>query len=159
MHPPLGIADEAHRLEAVRAYEPGPSAGAAFDDLTALAARLCDVPVALISFIDELSERFTATVGWPIDRLPRERSFSAHAIRQSEVFVVPDAAGDARFADHPLVTGEPRVRFYAATPLVTAEGQAVGVLAVIDRRPRQLSPGQRDGLRALGRQVMAQLEL
>ena len=75
------------------------------------------------------------------------------------MFIVPDAGQDERFADNPLVTGDPHIRFYAGAPLVTAEGHALGALCVMDRVPRQLTSSQQESLRVLSRQVMAQLEL
>ncbi|MEO8213305.1 MAG: ATP-binding protein [Myxococcales bacterium] len=93
------------------------------------------------------------------DELPRDLSFCGHAILQSEVFMVPDAADDERFARNPQVMGAPHIRFYAGAPLLTADGHALGTLCIMDHVPRRLNPAQREALRALSRQVMAQLEL
>src|SRR5690606_6507756 len=84
---------------------------------------------------------------------PRQISFCTHTIEGEGVFEVPDATRDPRFADNPLVTGEPDIRFYAGTPLTSPDGYNLGTLCVIDRRPRQLSAEQRDTLERLGRQV------
>jgi serine/threonine protein kinase len=130
-----------------------------FDDLTLVASQLCGTPVALISFVDRDREWFKSKVGISETSFPRLIAFCAHAIMGRDVFVVPDAAADSRFATNPLVTDERGVRFYAGAPLLTPEGFAVGTLCVLDRQPRELRPAQIESLRALARQVMAQLEL
>ena len=86
-------------------------------------------------------------------------SFCGHVITQPDLFIVPDTAEDERFADNPLVTGDPHIRFYAGAPLVTPTGEALGTLCVMDCVPRQLTPSQQEALRALSRQVIGQLEL
>ena len=130
-----------------------------FDDMSQLAAFICEVPIALISLIDTDRQWFKAKVGLEQGETPRDISFCTHAIQQREVFVVPDALQDPRFANNPLVTSGPYIRFYAGAPLVTTQGFAVGTLCVIDNKPRTLRPEQAQALQALSRQVMAQCEL
>jgi two-component system cell cycle sensor histidine kinase/response regulator CckA len=130
-----------------------------FDDLTELAARICEAPIALISLIDEDRQWFKAKVGVTVNETSRDISFCSHAIKQEDLFIIPDATQDARFANNPLVTSEPKIRFYAGAPLITPDGYALGSLCVIDKVPRELRAEQKQALRVLARHVMTQLEL
>lgn len=154
------LPDEPQRLESLRQYAVlDTPAEAAFDDLTELAAHICEAPIALISLIDENRQWFKSKVGLEASETSRDVAFCAHAIHQPDLFIVPDATLDERFADNPLVTGEPRIRFYAGAPLLTPDGHALGTLCVIDYQPRELRPDQQRALRVLSRNVMGQLEL
>ena len=156
---PLKPANELQRLETLRGYEIlDTEPEAAFDDLTLLASYVCRTPIALISLIDVDRQWFKSKVGVSIVETSRDMAFCATAILQPDVFIVPDASQDDRFAENPLVLSEPKIRFYAGATLMT-DGQALGTLCVVDRVPRTLSPEQTDALRALSRQVLAQLEL
>jgi GAF domain-containing protein len=130
-----------------------------FDDLTELAARICEAPIALISLVDEDRQWFKSKVGVTISETSRDISFCAHAIKQQDLFIIPDATKDLRFANNPLVTSDPKIRFYAGAPLIAPDGEALGTLCVIDKVPRQLSSEQQQALRVLARHVMTQLEL
>jgi PAS domain S-box-containing protein len=154
-------ANENARLAALRATELLDSAPEIrFDDITMLAARLCAVPISLISLVDEHRQWFKAKTGLDACETSREVSFCAHAIcRPESIMEVPDAHEDDRFRNHPLVTSEPFLRFYAGVPLVTGPGIALGTLCVADRVPRRLTDHERDELLALARQTTALIEL
>ena len=130
-----------------------------FDDLTELAARICEAPIALISLVDEKRQWFKSKVGTDVKETSRDVSFCAHAIKQAELFIVPDATQDRRFANNPLVTSDPKIRFYAGAPLITPDGYALGTLCVIDRQPRELDSEQKEALWALSRLALVQMEL
>jgi two-component system, cell cycle sensor histidine kinase and response regulator CckA len=153
--------DEAGRLATLRALDILDTAQeAAFDEITRLAAQICRAPIALISLVDESRQWFKSRIGIETQETPREHSFCAHTIlAKDEVFEVSDAHADPRFADNPLVTSAPHIRFYAGAPLLARDGHALGTLCVIDRTPRQLSTEQTTALRALSKHVMAQFEL
>ncbi len=133
---------------------------AAFDDLTALAAHICGVPVALVTLIDAKRQWFKSSYGIDgLREIAREIAFCSHTILHDDIMLVPDAHIDQRFVDNPLVIAEPHVRFYAGMPLLTDEGYALGSLCVLDQKPRDLTSEQLDMLRRLGRQVQLLLEL
>ncbi len=152
--------NEAERLEALRRYELlDTPAEAGFDDITALAAQICEAPIALISLVDAHRQWFKSKVGLAAGETPRDVSFCAHAIDGPDILEVPDALEDERFRDNGLVAGGPRIRFYAGAPLIAPDGFGLGTLCVIDRVPRRLTPMQRDALARLGRQVVTLMEL
>jgi signal transduction histidine kinase len=160
VHPSMP-ADESARLETLRDYDIlDTPAEPAFDDLTWLATHICGTPIATITLIDAGRQWFKSHIGMKKPETPRNESFCAFAILQpDQIFEVPDAAEDDRFADNPGVTGDPDIRFYAGAPLVVENGQALGTLCVIDRVPRQLTDAQRRSLEALAAQAVSQLEL
>jgi diguanylate cyclase (GGDEF)-like protein/PAS domain S-box-containing protein len=152
--------DEAVRLTVLADYavvDTPPEA--AFDELTALAADLCDAPIALITFVDGERQWHKARYGMDIDELPLALSFCLHAITTDAVTEVHDTQLDPRFDRHPLVIAEPSVRFYAGAPLIAPGGHRLGTLCVMDVAPRSLSDRQRRHLRALADQVIHLLEV
>jgi PAS domain S-box-containing protein len=158
---PLTASVERERLAALRSYgvlHTAPESD--FDDIVALAARLCDAPTALISLVSDEEQWFKARVGLDACSTPRDVSFCAHAMLEPEVMVIRDATLDPRFADNGLVTGPPHIRFYAGAPLINDAGHALGSLCVIDYRPRPdgLTDLQAQALTVLARQVMTLLE-
>lgn len=131
---------------------------AAYDDIARLAAILCDAPVALVSLLDRDRQWFKARVGFEPGETAREHAVCDHAVREpGALFEVPDVAGDARFADNPMLA-EAGARFYAGMPLVTPGGAAVGTVCVLDHRARALNPAQREALASLARLTMNLME-
>lgn len=153
-------ANEATRLAALQSYQildtlPESS----YDDITLLASQICGTPIAAMSLIDSERQWFKSKVGTDLTGSSREMAFCAHAILGDDLMVVPNTLDDVRFVNNPLVSADPNIRFYAGAPLITPTGEALGTVCVIDRVQRTLSDAQADSLRALSRQVMAQLEL
>jgi len=146
--------DEARRLAALHAtHLLGSPPDDAFDRITRMATRLLKVPIALVSLVDKDVQWFKSRCGFDATGTPRDVSFCGHAILDYTPTVVPDALLDPRFADNPLVTGPPRVRFYAGVPLYSIERQPIGTLCVLDHVPRQPSEEELDILRDLARMV------
>lgn len=128
--------------------------------ITDFAATLCQAPIALVSFVEEKRQWFAARTGIEARETRRDVSFCAYAMSAEQIMVVPDAALDPRFADNPLVTGEPSIRFYAGAPLRTADGTALGALCIIDRAPRDgLDDLQRKGLTVLADNIVSLLTM
>ncbi len=151
--------DEAERLEALHELavldtEPEER----FDRHTSEISALLDVPVALVSLVDDDRQWFKSHHGIEISETPRDMSLCAHAILGDDVLEVPDALTDDRFADNPMVVGGPRMRFYAGMPLVLRSGKRVGTLCVADTRPRKLDDDEIDHLRRVARRVVEELE-
>lgn len=153
--------NEALRLQALNRCEVlDTPPEAAFDDLTRLAAQICQTPIALVSLVDAERQWFKSKVGLAASETPRSMAFCAHTLLQpKDLLIVPNALTDPRFADNPLVVADPNIRFYAGAPLVTPDGFVLGSLCVIDFVPRNLSLEQQETLRVLSRQVVTQLEL
>ncbi|HXT96323.1 MAG TPA: protein kinase [Polyangia bacterium] len=153
-------ADEVRRLELLAAcriiYTP---AERAFDEVARLAADLAGTEMAFITLVDSDYQWFKARVGIELRGTPRDLSFCGHCIVGHHVLVVEDTLSDPRFADNPLVTGEPHIRFYAGVPLEIEEGSAVGALSVADRAPRTLGERQLESLRRLAKQIARELRL
>jgi PAS domain-containing protein len=128
-----------------------------FDRITRLAQTLFDVPIALITLVDSDRQWFKSSQGLEAKETSRGESFCGHAILGKEILEVPDAAADERFRDNPLVTGTPKIRFYAGAPLAGPDGRIVGTLCLIDREPRSLSERQKRALRELAAFVEREL--
>ncbi|HEX8422041.1 MAG TPA: GAF domain-containing protein, partial [Pyrinomonadaceae bacterium] len=142
--------DEAGRIAALREcgiLDTAPEE--CFDDIARLAAYICKTPIALVSLVDKSRLWFKAKVGFPLSELPRESTFCTQAILKPEPFIIEDASADKRYAKNPYVQYEPHVRFYAAVPLVTTDGHALGVLCVIDHQRRTLDHEQHEALEVL----------
>jgi len=154
--------NETARVEALRAYailDTPPEV--AYDELTELAAQICHGSVAVIGLIDETREWFKSRYGLPSHflEIPREMAICSSTICGNDLLLVPDLTKDERFAQNPLVTGEPHLRFYCGMPLINPEGYALGTLCVVDFEPRELSFEQAEAVRRLAHQAVSQLEL
>lgn len=138
---PVHEEERVHALHALNILDTRPEER--FDRLTRLARRLFDVPIALVSLVDSDRQWFKSCQGMAATETPRDVSFCAHAILSDQILMIPDAGSDERFHDNPLVTGEPRIRFYAGCPLKVGNGSNVGTLCLLDTRPRVLDAEER----------------
>lgn len=132
---------------------------AVFDNMVHLANYICETPIAAISLVDENRQWFKASEGLGANETSRDVAFCAHAILEQEPLIVEDALDDERFFDNPLVTGGPKIRFYAGVPLVTQNGIHLGTLCVIDTKSRKIKEEQVSAIKTLAQSVMAHLEL
>lgn len=159
-HAPIFPADETGRLAAVRRYDilDTPPDGA-FDRITALAARRCKVPIAIISIVDEDRIWFKSHHGLPVAQIGRDPGLCASAILSNDPYVLTDASIDPRSLANPLVAGDFGLRFYAGVPLTTDDGHNLGTLCIIDKEARPIDQDEIDDLKDLASVVMDQLEM
>ena len=159
MKSPEFPADEANRIKTLKSLEIlDTAAEERFDRLTRMSKRLFGVPIALVSLVDENRQWFKSCVGLDVSETPRDISFCGHAILGNDVFVIPNATEDERFADNPLVVDDPSIRFYAGCPLRSENGSMLGTLCIIDRVPRELSADDIEALKDLASMVENELE-
>jgi signal transduction histidine kinase len=152
--------DNQQRLEALFSYQVlDTDEENDFNEIVDLASRICNMPISLVSLVDDRRQWFKARHGFTTKQTPVEIAFCKHAIEHDSVFVVEDATLDRRFKDNPLVTSNPDIRFYAGAPLQTPEGFNLGTLCVLDVKPNALSFDQLEALKILGKQVIKQFEL
>jgi PAS domain S-box-containing protein len=157
---PIEPADEFERLSALcRLNLLDTAPDERFERITRTAQRLFNVPIALVTLVDSNRQWFKSRAGLTVEETPRKVAFCAHAILDDVPFIIPDARADARFADNPLVTGEPHVRFYAGIALHDTGGWRVGTLCVIDHAPRAFSQADIDALRDLALWTETELNL
>ena len=131
-----------------------------YDDITQIAAEICNMPISLISLIDTNRQWFKSKFGFEPIESHRDVAFCAHAILQKDdIFIIGDTSIDDRFFDNPLVTGNPNIGFYAGVPLVNESGNSLGTLCVIDNKPNKLSNEQIATLKALARQIVSYFEI
>ena len=148
------------RLRALRSYEVlDTDREQEFDDVAKLAAGLCETPVAVVNLIDAERQWFMAEVGLGVRETPLATSICSHVILEEDFTEIENTLDDSRMADNPMCCGEPGFRFYAGALLRSDGGLPIGTLCVLDLQPRRLTPLQRDALRVLAGQVMAQLNL
>lgn len=160
MKPPSTPPNESQRLAVLAEYGVlDTPAEANFDAITRLLATALEVPIALISIVDADRQWFKSRYGLETPFTPRDVSFCGHVVSAESSLIIRDACEDERFADNPLVTGNPHVRFYAGAPICTPEGLVLGTLCAIDHEPRELSEKHRELLQMLANHVTALLEL
>lgn len=152
--------NETDRLQKLHDYEILDTATEQdYDDIARLVTEICNTPISTISFVDRDRQWFKAGIGVSSRETSRDVAFCAHTILGDDIFTVHDASADPRFDDNPLVTIDPRLKFYAGVPLITPDGYRLGALCAIDRKPRTLTAQQEEGLRILARHVVDLLEL
>lgn len=152
--------DDEQRLEALYRYNIlDTGLDPRFDDLAELGAYICNMPIAVINFVDKDRQWFKSEIGLGVRETPLDISVCKHAILQPGLFVVPDMTKDERFVNNKLVTGEPHLRFYAGALLESSDGYPLGTFCVLDYQPRELTTQQQKALKTLAQQVMNQLEL
>ena len=155
-------ANESERLAAVKSYQLIDTAPEiAYDEITELAAQICQCPVAVIGLIDESRDWKKSAYGFPPDMCtsPREMSICSSTICGSDLVLVPDLTRDERYRENPAVTGEPKLRFYCGMPLINPQGYALGTLCIVDFQPREMTVEQTEAVRRLSHQVVSQFEL
>jgi two-component sensor histidine kinase len=151
---------EEARLAALQSYEILDSeAEAEFDEIVRVVSEVCEMPMTLISLVDRDRQWFKAKVGIDASQTPYEMSVCAHGILQPDLLEIEDMTRDIRTIDNPLVQGDPNARFYAGAALTTDDGHPLGMLCVLDTKPRKLTRPQRDLLSVMAKLVMRQIEL
>lgn len=159
MQSPQYPANEIDRLLALkRTHILGTGPDHVIDELVKLASIVCEVPISLVSLVEEAKQWFKSTIGLNVDSTDREVAFCAFTILSDDVMEVPDTLSDERFCKNPLVLGAPHIRFYAGVPLITSDGHNIGTLCVIDKAPKKLSINQRHALSTLAQRVVRQIE-
>ncbi len=152
--------EESKRLQALKSYNVDfTTAEEHFDELTKLAASICDTPIALISLLDENDQWFKSAIGITAKKTPRNISFCHLAILGDTILEIEDALKDERFCNNPMVAGKPFIRFYAGAPLIDSDGYRLGTLCVIDRNPKKLTESQRTALTTLSKTIIRHFEL
>lgn len=158
MNAPIPV-NETERIEELKKYNILDSISEkSFDDITFLASVICEVPVAMINFVDTNRVWVKSSQGLKIEEMERDTAFCSHTIMNNDLFIVEDLLKDKTFSSNPFVVNEPSIRFYAGIPLITQSGNALGTLCIIDYVPKQLNETQQEALRSLSRQVITLLE-
>jgi diguanylate cyclase (GGDEF)-like protein len=153
-------ARESARLQALERYDVLDTAPeGAFDHITRLTKKLFGVPIAIVSFIDGHRQWYKASEGLDVKEVPREQTFCQHVVAGGSSLIVSDAAKHPNFCQHQFVVNNPRIRFYAGIPLKTDDGHSIGVLCIIDTKPREFLPDEVDVMQDLAHIVMGALEL
>ncbi len=151
--------NETERVQALHSLELNDQSEERFDRVTRLAAEIFEVPIAFVSFIERDREWFKSRIGLPVVETPRDVSFCAHAILGDDALVIPDTHQDPRFADNPLVTGNPFVRSYMGQPLRAPDGEKIGALCIADHEPRNFTANLAGMLRRLAALVEQELRM